>query len=85
MALCDLDANKVLEAKYVRVTEKRTDGLVGFDFAIGEPEIYVELLMPEAAFRDFCRTSAVIDITAQPDVGNDDRIRLSRVAPGQER
>lgn len=79
MALGDTDANRLLAARYVRVTEKRGDGLVAFDFAIGQPETFVELLMPEAAFHDFCRTSAVIDMADQPDAAHDDRIRLSRV------
>ena len=50
-----IDAN----AKFVRVTEKRADGFVAFDFAIGEPEIYVEMLLTEPDFRAFCAQNAV--------------------------
>jgi len=84
MALHDTDATRLLAAKYVRVTERRDDGLVGFDFAIGQPETFVELLMPEAAFNDFCRTNAVIDLTGQPVAVDEHGARLSRVRTGQE-
>ncbi|NMM38388.1 MAG: phenol hydroxylase [Glaciimonas sp.] len=45
--------------KYVRVVEIRQDGMVGFEFAIGEPELFVELMMPAAAFKDFCEVNQV--------------------------
>ena len=48
------------EAKYVRLTEVRADGFVAFDFAIGEPEIYVEMMLPLAAFEAFCADHRVI-------------------------
>lgn len=46
--------------KYVRVTEERADGLVAFDFSIGWPELSVELMLPRAAFDEFCTTNHVI-------------------------
>ncbi|NYG32510.1 phenol hydroxylase [Sphaerotilus montanus] len=52
----DLDTRK----KYVRVLEQRADGLVLFEFAIGWPELLVELLLPEPAFAEFCATHRVI-------------------------
>lgn len=42
--------------KYVRVTERRADGLVAFEFSIGWPELSVELMLPAAAFDEFCAT-----------------------------
>ncbi len=45
--------------RYVRVTERRADGLVAFDFAIGWPELSVELLLPAAAFEEFCAKNRV--------------------------
>lgn len=45
--------------KYVRVTERRPDGLVAFEFSIGWPELAVELLLPSAAFEEFCARHAV--------------------------
>jgi len=40
--------------KFVRVIEKHASGLVEFEFAVGEPELFVELLMAQAQFDDFC-------------------------------
>lgn len=45
--------------KFVRVTERRADGLVAFDFSIGWPELSVELLLPSAAFDAFCAAHRV--------------------------
>ncbi|MGH8820599.1 MAG: phenol hydroxylase subunit [Rhodoferax sp.] len=45
--------------KFVRVLEERTDGLVGFEFSIGWPELAVELLLPAPAFAEFCATHRV--------------------------
>lgn len=49
--------------KFVRVEEIRPDGFVAFDFAVGEPEIYVEMLLPRDAFELFCQENQVIDLT----------------------
>jgi phenol hydroxylase P0 protein len=46
--------------RYVRVLEERADGLVAFEFAIGWPELSVELLLPAAAFAEFCVTNRVV-------------------------
>ena len=51
-----LDVNR----KYVRLVEKRPDGLVEFEFSISDPELYVEMLLPEAAYEEFCKTNRVI-------------------------
>lgn len=45
--------------KFVRVLEPRNDGLVAFEFAIGWPELAVELLLPAPAFAEFCTTHKV--------------------------
>jgi phenol hydroxylase P0 protein len=45
--------------RYVRVTEQRADGVVAFEFAIGWPELSVELLLPAAAFEEFCAKNRV--------------------------
>lgn len=33
--------------------------MVGFEFAIGEPALFVELMMPAAAFKEFCAVNQV--------------------------
>lgn len=40
--------------KFVRIREVRASGLVCFEFAIGWPELFVDLMLPRAAFDDFC-------------------------------
>jgi len=44
---------------FVNVRKVRNDGLVEFDFAIGDPELAVELILPNEAFREFCRDQGV--------------------------
>jgi phenol hydroxylase P0 protein len=79
-----IDAN----AKFVRVTEVRPDGFVAFDFAIGEPEIYVEMLLPRDAFTAFCKEQGVTHLEADPAADHSDFLwRLSdatRAAAGQK-
>lgn len=53
-------------AKFVRLTQVRPDGFVSFDFAIGEPEIHVEMLLPAKAFAEFCAANAVIRLDGTP-------------------
>lgn len=45
--------------KFVRVIETRDNGMVEFEFAIGEPELFVELLLPARAFAEFCKANQV--------------------------
>lgn len=46
--ICDVSA------KFVRIKQVRADGLVCFEFAIGWPELFVDLMLPRLAFDDFC-------------------------------
>lgn len=46
------------ERRYIRVRE-RHGGFVEFDFSIGDPQLYVELILREEAFREFCDTNKV--------------------------
>jgi len=50
--------------KFVTVTELRSDGFVEFEFAIGEPELFVELILPAAIFDEFCQVNRVIFLDA---------------------
>lgn len=49
-----------LQRRYVRLLERRGDGLVSFEFSIGWPELAVELMLPTAAFDEFCARHQVI-------------------------
>lgn len=45
--------------RFVRVLGHVGQGLVEFEFAIGDHDTAVELVMPQAAFEEFCRRNAV--------------------------
>jgi phenol hydroxylase P0 protein len=45
--------------KFVRIIEMHANGLVEFEFAVGEPGLFVELLMAQAPFDEFCAMHAV--------------------------
>jgi phenol hydroxylase P0 protein len=40
--------------RFVRVIERRPDGFVEFHFSIGDPSLFVEMLLSTAAFDEFC-------------------------------
>lgn len=46
--------------KYVRITAEREDGFVEFDFALGEPELFAEMMLTRAAFDEFCAAQDVV-------------------------
>jgi len=50
--------------RFVRVLEQQPDGLVAFEFAIGWPELAVELLLPAPAFAAFCAANRVQHLAA---------------------
>lgn len=45
--------------KFVRIIEQHANGLVEFEFAVGEPGLFVELLMAQASFDEFCAMHGV--------------------------
>ncbi len=45
---------------YVRICKRRPDGFIEFEFSIGDPELAVELMLPESAFHEFCLGNEVI-------------------------
>ncbi|MDD2224342.1 MAG: phenol hydroxylase subunit [Pseudomonas sp.] len=51
--------------KYIRVRSKSDARFVEFDFAIGDPSLFVELIMPPAVFKDFCANNAVVHMNAE--------------------
>lgn len=62
--------NVDVRLKYVAVKEVSADGNVRFDFAIGWPELSVELALPQTAFDEFCRRNCVLPMPAvSPEEG----------------
>ncbi|MEE3505846.1 MULTISPECIES: phenol hydroxylase subunit [unclassified Pseudomonas] len=55
MQPADLDTQK----RFVRVTGNRGSRFVEFDFAIGEPGLFVEMILTHEAFAEFCATNKV--------------------------
>jgi phenol hydroxylase P0 protein len=45
--------------RYVRIRRVIDDKFIEFDFAIGDPSLYVELVLPKAAFDQFCQHNHV--------------------------
>ena len=45
--------------RYVRVRSEPGATFVEFDFAIGYPDLFVELVLPRAAFASFCEQNRV--------------------------
>lgn len=67
--------------KFVRVTKLRENGFVEFEFAVGEEEIYVEMILPAQAFDDFCLHNKVTFLDqntslrmTSPDAANEWRL-----------
>lgn len=48
----------------VRVSQTRPDGFVEFDFSLGDPSLYVELILPRRAFEEFCESNEVRFLSA---------------------
>ncbi|MFF7066037.1 phenol hydroxylase subunit [Pseudomonas sp. NPDC008258] len=45
--------------RYVRVRSAPDAAFVEFDFAIGYPDLFVELVLPHTAFASFCASNRV--------------------------
>lgn len=58
------------DRKFVRVRKLRPDRFVEFDFAIGEPEIFVEIILHADAFDDFCAMNKVMFLTDADAAGS---------------
>lgn len=49
--------------RYVRVRRVVGDKFIEFDFAIGDPSLYVEMILPKPAFDAFCQHNEVVMMT----------------------
>lgn len=71
--------------RYVRFREIRPDGFVEFDFAIGDPELSVELVMLLRDYQDFCRAQDVTYLTREQGIALDSEQSKWRYgAPGSQ-
>ena len=53
------------KSKYVRIRNIVRDQFVEFDFAIDDPRLYVELILPKKAFDEFCIANQVTEMTPE--------------------
>lgn len=51
--------------RYVRVRSTSDAKFVEFDFAINDPNLFVELVLPKDAFRAFCEKNSVVMMTQE--------------------
>lgn len=68
MVPADLDTRQ----RWVRVTGERGEGFIEFDFAVGEPDLCVEMILPPEAFAEFCAANRVELLPPQPDAGEEE-------------
>lgn len=54
-----------IKRRFVRVYGERSNGFVEFEFAIGEPEIFVEMILGRDDFAEFCTTNEVELLSAR--------------------
>lgn len=57
--------------KYIRITGERNAKFVEFDFAIHDPTLFVELVLPQQAFQHFCEINQVLEMTSEQQAWND--------------
>jgi phenol hydroxylase P0 protein len=57
--------------KYVRVRSAENSRFVEFDFAISDPSLFVELVLPKKAFKQFCQANNVVFMTQEQQDAND--------------
>lgn len=57
--------------KYIRITGDRHAKFVEFDFAIQDPTLFVELVLPQDAFQHFCEINQVVEMTEEQQAWND--------------
>ena len=75
----DFDPSK----RFVRITGIHNNNLIEFDFSIGEPELYIELVLPFQAFQDFCAHNKVAHLTPEEAARVDyDRMKWRYGQPG---
>jgi phenol hydroxylase P0 protein len=69
--------------KYVRITGTRGDKFVEFDFSIGDPLMYVELMLPPDAFKAFCAHNNVTFLSKEQEaLVDEDRSKWRYGQPG---
>lgn len=72
--------------RFVRILREPGPDLVEFAFAIGEPDLSMELVLPRAAFDEFCQANRAIFLPPDPATPASDwdwRMSDARLAAGR--
>lgn len=51
------------QRRFVRITSRDRPGFVEFNFSIGDPSLYLEMILPADAFAEFCSSNHVTFLT----------------------
>ncbi len=68
-----------LSSKFVRITGIKDEKYVEFDFSIGHPELFVELLLPFDMFNTFCKKNQVTILPPGQDMQEEHERLLWRI------
>jgi phenol/toluene 2-monooxygenase (NADH) P0/A0 len=66
--------------KLVRVTGTR-NGIIEFEYGIGDLSMAIELMLPPAAFDEFCAANAVVLVTAEREAATSEGERAMAWRP----
>ncbi len=73
-----------IHKKYVSVTGLQKNKFIEFDYAIADPLLYVELILPIEQFQEFCSKNEVIFLTPeQVEMVKYDRMKWRYGSPGE--
>jgi phenol hydroxylase P0 protein len=71
------------QTRYVRVTGVTHGGFIEFQFAIGDPSLYLAMILPPHAYEEFCRAQRAVTLSGAQARRVDDEQR--KWAWGDER
>ncbi|WP_269619625.1 phenol hydroxylase subunit [Zhongshania sp. BJYM1] len=59
------------QSTYVRILRRTDTGFVEFLFGINSSDLMVELILPEAAFMEFCESNSPTQLTSEESIKQD--------------
>jgi phenol hydroxylase P0 protein len=67
--------------RWVRVQRTTEEGFVEFEFFVADKDLYVDLVLPVAAFNEFCSSNAVcfLDPGTEPSADDGAGALLTRI------
>jgi phenol hydroxylase P0 protein len=68
------DTNK----RWVNVLRKTENGFVEFEFCISDADLCIELILPEAAFKEFCLNNHIVVEESIASVSNTSDTKVQR-------